>query len=51
MTPDELRICNALERWARTYDSAAERNPFGLHRVRAKALRKVAQAIKDGKHR
>lgn len=51
LSVDENRIIVALERWAKMYDEAYAANPFSFHRVRAKAIRKCAAAIRMGKHR
>lgn len=50
MSIDELRIVNILEKWAASYDKRWQRNPFGFDKVRATLCRKIAQAIREGKH-
>ena len=51
MSPDERRIADWITARSLTYLEAAERNPFSLHRVRAKLCMALAEAIMDGKHR
>lgn len=51
LSVDEARIAASLEKWAAAYDKRWLQRPFGLDKVRAAVLRKVAQAIREGKHR
>lgn len=51
LSVDEHRVTIALEKWAKAFDERAKSRPFGFDRVRAKALRTAAAAIRNGKHR
>lgn len=51
LSPDELRISQAIRRWAQAFEERHARRPFSFDGIRAKALIKVAEAIEAGRHR